>query len=168
MTDDYQEVHGMRFPPDVDVPDNCWQRGQTSDGTEFWIFGKEGYIEVAHQCGLEGVDVDFVDAGADQDGIRYAAAKATVVIGGESYSAIGSIDETENSLSDMFSTAETRATKRAIARALNIRAIEPEPEEPRAESPAPGSREKPERWEQGHGNESEPSPSTGVATDPDW
>lgn len=164
MTDEHQTVHEMQFPAHVDVPDNCWQRGKTQDGNEFWIFGKEGYLEVAHQSGLESIDCEFVDAGADQDGIRYAAAKTTVVIDGQQYSAIGSIDETENSLSDMFSTAETRALKRAIARALNIRAVNPDPEEPRAEDPT--DREKPDRWKKGHGDEDEEGDETETAPAP--
>lgn len=121
-----QEINGLLFPEELDVPEGAWYRGESQDGDEFHIFGKEGHFAVAHQAGMESLLVEAVAHGArmfdDGETIPWAAAKATVDMGdGEVFEAIGSTDMTANSLEDMFSTAETKATKRAIKRALDIR-----------------------------------------------
>lgn len=125
-----QVVNGWTFPDDVDVPEDCWSKAKAG-GDEFHIFGWQGYVSVAHQCSLEGTDCEIVADGVDADGIPWLAAKATVKINGDSYSAIGSIDAPANSLEDMGSTAQTRALKRAIRLALDIRRHGEPPDEPR-------------------------------------
>jgi len=136
MTEDYQEVRGWRFPADVDVPEDTWSRGKAG-GETFHVFHWAGYVDVAHQCGLEFVETDIVATGEDDAGIPYAAARASVVIDGETYQAIGSTDAPANSLEDMCSTAQSRALKRAVRVALGIRRIGEAPDEPAATSSAP-------------------------------
>jgi hypothetical protein len=128
---EYQEVRGWRFPADVDVPEDTWSRGKAG-GETFHVFHWAGYVDVARQSGLESVETSVAATGADEDGIPYVAARATVTIDGERYEAIGSADAPENSLSDMASTAQSRALKRAIRIALGIRRINESPDEPAA------------------------------------
>jgi len=128
---EYQTVRGWRFPADVDVPDDTWSRGKAG-GETFHVFHWAGYVDVAQQCGLESVETDIVATGDDDAGIPYAAARASVVIDGETYEAIGSTDAPANSLEDMCSTAQSRALKRAIRIGLGIRRIGEAPDEPAA------------------------------------
>lgn len=121
---EYQEVNGWQFPVGLDVPDQSsdgWVRTKFG-GNEVWIIGRNVLVDVAHQAGLNSIETEAVSAGQGMDGVAYAAVRSTVDIDGyPTCSSIGSIDEPSNSLEDMFSTAETRATKRAIKAALNIR-----------------------------------------------
>ena len=128
---DYQRVNGWRFPAEVDVPDDTWSRGKAG-GDTFFVFHWAGYVDVAQQMGLEGTETEVTATGTDDAGIPYVAVRATVRIDGETYEAIGSADAPENSLSDMASTAQSRALKRAIRIALGIRRINEQPEEPSA------------------------------------
>lgn len=118
-----QTVKGWQFPEGVDVPEEDYWIRRKMGGSEVWIMGKEVCQAVAHQAGLVSVDSRVVATGADQDGIPYAAVRTSVTIDGEEFSALGSTDAPANSLEDMVSTAETRAFKRAVKMALDIRRV---------------------------------------------
>lgn len=115
-----QIVNGWSFPDDVTVPDEGWTRVKNGGG-EFYVIGHDILIDIAHQAGLNGIETEVVHAGHGMNDVPYVAVKATVDIEGRPLCpSIGSIDETDNSLSDMVSTAETRAVKRSIKRAMGI------------------------------------------------
>lgn len=118
-----QTVKGWQFPDGVDVPEEDYWIRRKMGGSKVWIMGKEVCQAVAHEAGLESVDSRVVATGADQDGIPYAAVRTKVVIDGEQFGALGSTDAPANSLEDMVSTAETRAFKRAVKMALDIRRV---------------------------------------------
>lgn len=118
-----QTVKGWQFPDGVNVPEEDYWIRRKMGGSEVWIMGKEVCQAVAHQAGLTSVDSRVVATGADQDGIPYAAVRTKVAIDGEQFSALGSTDAPANSLEDMVSTAETRAFKRAVKMALDIRRV---------------------------------------------
>lgn len=128
---EFQTVNGWRFPTDAEVPTDTWSKGKAG-GEEFYVFHWAGFVDVARQMGLEGTETRVTATGEDEDGIPYVAVMARVTIDGETYEAIGSADAPENSLSDMASTAQSRALKRAIRVALGIRRINEPPEEPTA------------------------------------
>lgn len=119
-----QVVNGWQFPDGVDVPEEDYWIRREMGGSEVWIMGKEVCQAVAHDAGLETVDTAVAATGADHDGIPYAAVRVEVVIDGRRTAAIGSTDAPANSLEDMVSTAETRAFKRAVKLALDVRRVD--------------------------------------------
>ena len=114
---EYQEVRGWRFPADVTIPDSQWS--QTSQGS--WTLGWQGFIDIAHQKGLESMDAEVVATGVDPEmNIPYAIARGEVTIDGATYAKLASTDSQTNGLEDMGSTACSKAQARAVRVALNI------------------------------------------------
>lgn len=118
-----QVINGWRFPANLDIPgedSGSWTRVKKGDST-FFVVGHDILIDAAHQAGLNGIDTEIAHIGTGLNDIPHVAVKATVDIEGcPDVTSFGSIDETANSLEDMVSTAETRAVKRSIKRALGI------------------------------------------------
>lgn len=118
----YQNINGYVFPADLDVPESSgWTRVKRGSG-HFYVIHRDLLLGLAHQRGVESIETDVVAHGRASDDVAYSAVKTTVKLDGcPPVSSIGSTDQTTNDLEDMVSTAETRATKRAIKAALNIR-----------------------------------------------
>lgn len=135
---EYVENRGLRFPAHLDVPDQAWYQIDFG-GTSEWDLTGDGYQHLAHQAGIDGIETTIVDSGHDDDGIRYAAARAVVIIEPEAddspgedspqrFTAVAGADEASNQVREpdyVWSVAETRALKRAVKRALNIHDAEP-------------------------------------------
>jgi hypothetical protein len=127
-------VNGWRFPPGVDVPEDsdAWHRIKQG-GEAYWVVGHDILIDVAHQLGLNSITTEVVHTGSGMNDVPHAAVSARVEIDGRPVvSALGSIDETGNSLADMISTAETKAVKRALKRSMNVTNPGVESEDPDA------------------------------------
>lgn len=121
MTD---EVNGWLFPDDVEVPSEPWFRIPFGDDDEVRDMSWHGHVDVAHQQGIDQLQTEVADSGIDDDGIRYAAVKASVVIDGTRYESLAGADEASRQVRDpehVWSVAESRAVKRAVKKALNIR-----------------------------------------------
>lgn len=113
---DYQTVRGWRFPADVDVPESHWF--QTSGS---WTLGWQGFVDIAHQKGLESMDAEVVATGEDPEmNIPYVIARGEVTVDGDTYAKLASTDSQTNGLEDIGSTACSKAQARAIRVALNI------------------------------------------------
>lgn len=124
-SDETQTVKGWLFPEGIDVPEEPWYRFTLGD-TTVEDMNWSGHIDVAHQVGLDQLDTEVVASGV-VDGLLYAAVKVTAVIDGQRFSSIGGADVASNQVKDpehVFSVAESRAIKRAVKRALNIRAAD--------------------------------------------
>lgn len=118
-----QEINGWLFPDDLDVDESDFYRMKFGD-TERYDLDWNSHVDLAHQRGLEQVDARIHDSGVDGDGVRYAAVRAEVVVEGEAFAALGGADETSQQVRDpehVWSVAESRALKRAVKKALNIR-----------------------------------------------
>lgn len=130
MTDEFQTVEGWELPAGIDVPTHrFYEIGSWETKVLDWY----GHVEMLHQLDLESIDVDLVDSGFDDSGVQYAAAKATIVVGGNRFSAMGGADTASQQVRDpehVFSVAETRALKRAIKKALPMRPVKGEPSTP--------------------------------------
>lgn len=136
-------VNGWSFPEEADPPEadsGEWHRIKTG-GEEVWVVGHDILIDVAHQIGLNDIETEIAHAGHGLNDVPYVAVRAEVDIEGyPTVNALGSIDETGNSLADMVSTAETKAIKRAIKRALGVTNPGAETEDPDARGETTGKR----------------------------
>jgi len=123
---EYQAVRGWRFPADVSIPDSQWS--QTSQGS--WTLGWQGFIDIAHQKGLESMDAEVVATGVDPEmNIPYAIARGEVTIDGDTYDAVQDFaeqyretgqDPGQTSVTDGIRTSEaTDALLDRLADAVN-------------------------------------------------
>jgi hypothetical protein len=147
-----QAVKGWYYPDEVEIPEESWYR-MDFGGRVVHDLDKEGHLYVARQRGLQTVKTDIVSSG-ESEGILYAAARAVVVLDGETYTGIGGADETSDQVRDpehVFSVAETRAIKRAVKHGVGIRSADgPSPSDQETQTPpdAPdGVDDPPSQWD---------------------
>lgn len=119
------ELKGWRFPDTVEPKEEWFFRMKFSGRGEVYDLDVDGCVDLVHMADVnfDGLDVEIVDSGVDDDGIRYAAAKATVTIDGKAYSWIGSADATSQQVKNpefLWSVATSRAFKRAVKMAFGL------------------------------------------------
>lgn len=147
-----QELKGLLFPENVDVPEQSWYRIDFGD-TVVWDLDREGHEHLARQRGMMRLESEVVATGT-YEGVLYASVRAELEMPKEghkntteTYAAVSGADETSQQVRDpehVWSVAESRAIKRVVKRALGIRDAEqsrdpetgPEPDTP---TPAGGS-----------------------------
>lgn len=126
MSDDRDlEQHGdYLFPKEANVNDDLLYTipfGSSEVEDLKW----EGYVDVAHQMGVEEIDTEVVSDGYNsENGVDYAAVRVTVVReDGRAFSSLQAADTTTNQVRDpefVWAVAESRALKRAVKKAYNI------------------------------------------------
>lgn len=114
--------NGWVFPAGVPTPpDHAWHRFPVGDKT-VWGFDWNHHVEIAREAGLEGIDAEVQTAGA-VDGLLYAGVRVEVTVDGETYACVHGADAASNQVRDddmVFAVAESRATKRAVKKALGV------------------------------------------------
>jgi len=127
-----QELHGMLFPDDVEVPEQHFYR--IDFGSDMmWDLNGDGYVDLAHQRDVESLETEVIDTGTDSDGIQYAVCQTRAVFPDGTFMAVSGADETSQQVRRpefVWSVAGTRSLKRAIGRALNIQDAESPDEAP--------------------------------------
>jgi hypothetical protein len=116
--------NGWSFPADLETPPpEQWFEIDFGGGPSVNDMTRDGHLQLLRQRDLDSMETDIVATGEDSDGVLWAAAKATVVVDGETWSAIGSADVTSNQVRDpeyLWSVAASRAIKRAAKHSLGI------------------------------------------------
>lgn len=145
-----QELKGLLFPENVDVPEQSWYRIDFGDNV-VWDLDREGHEHLARQRGMERLESEVVATGT-YEGVLYASVRAELEIKEpqhknktKTYAAVSGADETSQQVRDpehVWSVAESRAIKRVVKRALGIRDAEqsrdPDTEQV-AEDPTPAA-----------------------------
>lgn len=127
MTESHVERKGILFPEELDIPDQHWYRIDFGSDT-MWDLDGDGYRHLAHQVGVDSIETEIEYTGSTDDGIIYAAAECRVKLsGGGVFRAVAGADETSQQVRDpefVWAVAGTRALKRAVKMALDIRDAE--------------------------------------------
>lgn len=120
------EKNGWLFPEGVAPPaDHHWHRFQIADKT-IHGFDWQGHLELAREYGDEGIerlDSECVASGTTEAGL-YAAVRVTIVVNGDSFSAVHGAEWASDQVRDpdmVWAVAESRATKRVVKKALGLR-----------------------------------------------
>lgn len=134
---DGQVFKGRRYPADVEPLQQHTYRYKIGDN-QVEDLGWQGHMKVAHDAGMTSREIDVIDSGLDDAGLRYAVVKATVVIGDDRFEAIQAADEATNQVRDpeyVWAVASSRAFKRAVKMALNVYPVDADsdPEKHRVE-----------------------------------
>lgn len=110
------------FPEEAD-PNEDLLYSYEIGSNEVHDLGWEGYVDVAHQLGVESIRTEEVASGV-HDGLLYAVMKATVVKGGGNvFESVQAADAATNQVKEptfVWAVAESRALKRAVKKAYNI------------------------------------------------
>lgn len=183
--------NGWRFPPGVKVPDDSdWYRISFGSNTaRGWSWA--AHVDQLHEFHEDvSIETEVVDSGFSPESrgksVQYAAVKATVEVDGARFSSLQAADETTQQVRDpefVFAVAESRALKRAIKKALNIKPATKETTKAVDEeagtdyddyghpkggrSPSGPEPEPPAADESEDGSEDEPDPSTGEPRTPE-
>ena len=104
-----QELHGMLFPDDVEVPEQHFYR--IDFGSDMmWDLNGDGYVDLAHQRDVESLETEVIDTGTDSDGIQYAVCQTRAVFPDGTFMAVSGADETSQQVSRGELTREVQAS----------------------------------------------------------